>query len=231
MQDLIQTQVPCSQCVARGYVCQPRTTSRKPRAPRKSTARSQASTSPTNTNYSNGSHVTNMDQFTGFMVPESQPPQNNDMLAFANSALPTPSLDLGGYDDFMGFPYPGAPANSEAMDTSNNLFASISSMDIHPSDPLYPPGCVGGGQGLQQQHHNLSHRPNQPLTPPDTIHRGSTSIPASSPGLRNAFTPKQYPQKVVDKSATSDDVLAQMVDLLAQPTAWQGLAENDSEPS
>ncbi|KAI4694334.1 hypothetical protein J4E81_006551 [Alternaria sp. BMP 2799] len=102
-----------------------------------------------------------MDQFTGYMVPESQPPQNNDMFAFANSALPAPSLDLGGYDDFMGFSYPGAPANGEAMDTSNNLFAS----------------------------------------------------------------------KAVDKSATSDDVLAQMVDLLAQPTAWQGLAENDSEPS
>lgn len=227
---LTQIQVPCSQCVARGYVCQPRCTSRKPRAPRKSSARSQ--TGPANTSNSDGGHVPSMDHFTGYLVPESQPPQNSDMLAFANPALPPGSLDLGGYDDFMGFPYPGASANGEAVDTSNNLFASISSMDIHGSDSLYPPGCVGSGQGLrQQQNHNLPHGPNQPLTPPDTIDRGSTSIPASSPDLRNPFTPKQYPQKAAEKPTASDDVLAQMVDLLEQPDTWYGLAGNNSEPS
>jgi hypothetical protein len=172
-----------------------------------------------------------MEQFTGYMVPDNQP-QNNDMFVF-NTALPQGPLDLGGYDDFMSFSYPGAPVNGDAMDTStpNNLFASMQSMDMHGNDPQFSPHEVGSGQ-VFQQHHNKSHMPNQPPTPPDTTPRTQRSQPASPPGLQNAFTPQQYPEKApIDRPATPDDVLVQMVELLAQPDAWHGLPEGNSESS
>jgi hypothetical protein len=193
---LIQQQVPCSQCVARGYVCQPRCTSRRPRAPRKLSTRNldQAASEQANTISSDGSHVPSMEQFTGYMVPNNQP-QNNDMFVF-NTALPQGPLDLGGYDDFMGFSYPDAHTNSDPMDTnaSNNLFSSMQSMDMNTNDSQFSPHAVGSGQ-VPHPHYNMSHMPNQPPTPPDTTPRTTKSVPASPPGIQTPFAAKRYPQK------------------------------------
>ncbi|CAN9261074.1 unnamed protein product [Alternaria alternata] len=171
-----------------------------------------------------------MEQFTGYMVPENQS-QNNDMFAF-NTNLPQGPLDLGGYDDFMGFSYPGAPSNSDAMDTStsNNLFTSMQSMDMHGSDPQFSPHAAGGQ--IFQQHH-MPHVSNQPPTPPDTTPRTTKSVPASPPpGMQTPFSPKRYPQKKpTDRPATPDDVLAELVELLAQPDAWHGLPGSNSDSS
>jgi hypothetical protein len=223
-------QVPCSQCVARGHVCQPRCTSRKPRAPRKSSARNQGPVESPNTS-PDLNHTPSIEQFTGYTVPGTAP-ENNDMFSFPNTALPQGPLALSSYD-FTGFSLSAASVNGDPMDTStsNNLFASMPSMDMHGCFPAFSSHALGSGSAYQQPHNPLR-VPNQPLTPPDTLPRGSTSIPASSPDLRNAFTPRQYAQKAsTEKIQASDDVLAQMVDLLAQPDAWHGLPDSTSHSS
>ncbi|KAG9191293.1 hypothetical protein G6011_09381 [Alternaria panax] len=172
-----------------------------------------------------------MEQFTGYMVPENQQ-QNNDMFVF-NTTLSQGPLNLGGYDEFMSFTYPGVTANSDATDTStsNNLFSSMQSMDMHGNDPQFSPLVVGNGQ-MFRQHHNMSHAPNQPPTPPDTTPRTTNSVPASPPGMQLPFTPERRPSKTpIDKPATPDDALTQMVELLAQPDAWHGLPDGNSDSS
>jgi hypothetical protein len=171
-----------------------------------------------------------MEQFTGYMVPDSQT-QNGDMFSFTNAALPQGSLDLSGYEDFMGFSYPATSANGDVMDasSSNNFFASLP--DMNGSDPQFSSHSMGSGQ-MFQQHHDLSREANQPPTPPATTPRGTVSIPASSPELQTPFTPKPCAQNApVDRPATPDDVLAQMVNLLAQPDAWHGLPDSNSDSS
>lgn len=169
-----------------------------------------------------------MKQFTGYMVPDNQP-QSNETFTF-NTALPQAPRDLGGYDDFMGFSYSGAPAIINAIDTStsNNLFASMQSMDMHGSDPLFSPYAVENGEMFQQ--HLISHVSNQPPTPPDTTPPTMRSVPTSPPRFQIPFTPRRnHEQPPVYRSATPDDVLMQMVELLGQPDAWHGLPETNSE--
>ena len=183
-------------------------------------------------------------QFSAYMMPQASQPPANDMFVFATTSLPQTSLHLNGYDDFINFSYPPPPANTEAMDvgSSSAMFSPMSRMDMHSSDPrLLSPGLGDGDLYKQQQHQqqhsqhehqyqhsdrqqDISFGPHQPPTPPLTAPPSAQSLPSSSPALPSRKSPDRFAREALtEKPDNLDDVLADMVHLLAQPDAWNSI--------
>ncbi|USP81919.1 hypothetical protein yc1106_09193 [Curvularia clavata] len=198
------------------------TSSRRPRAPRKPSARSQASTAlPTATDPDCNQDATTK-QFP-YMMHDVQA-QNNGLFVFTDPTLPQGQLDLTGYEDFMSFPYP-VSTGGEAMDgtTSSHLFTSISSLDVQVNDPQFSPHGPGSS-GLYKNPQEFLQGPIHPPTPPFTSPQIMQSVSASLNNESNTSSPRKLTQDIpMSNLDAPDDVLGKLVDLLARPDAWNGL--------
>ena len=163
------------------------------------------------------------------MLPDHQPP-NNGSFDFSSTAFPQGPLDVTGYEEFIGLSYPIPSSDSEVVDgnTSNTLFSSMPWLDVGGNQngtldsQASPLGTGSAGSHKLQQH--VSRGPSQLPTPAPTIARTIQSSQATSPSLQNISTQyKNLEEAHTMGNGTSDDVLGDMVDLLAQPDVWHGL--------
>jgi hypothetical protein len=212
-------QVPCSQCVARNHVCQPRCSSRRPRALRRLPERSQGSTVLAETIDPSSFQAANIDRFSDFALLENEP-RSNDLFSFSNLDVPQGLVNFHN-EDFMDLSYPLTVNNTEALEgsTADRQFPSIPlvngfvdrsiSLDFHMSP-------------LEQQ--SLPRDPNQLLTPASTTSQPILSSQLNQPRLQETATQDRIlVPSCRGKDVTPDDVLGHMVDLLAQPSDWHGL--------
>ncbi|RMZ71127.1 transcription factor Cmr1 [Pyrenophora seminiperda CCB06] len=182
-------------------------------------------------------------QFPAYMMPQASQSSADDMFVFATTSLPQAPLHLNGYDDFINFPYPPPPANSDTMDVgSSSMFSPMSPMNMHGNDPQLLSQRLGGADVYKQQQHRqqqhlheqqyqqqgrqraISLGPHQPPTPPLTTPPSAPSLPSSSPAIPNCTSPDRcIGEGLAKKLGNSDDVLADMVHLLAQPDAWNAI--------
>ncbi|EDU48785.1 Transcription factor Cmr1 [Pyrenophora tritici-repentis] len=186
-------------------------------------------------------------QFPAYMMPQASQPQPNDMFVFATTNLPQAPLHLNGYDDFINFSYPPPPPNPDTMDggSSGAMFSPMSRMNMHGSNPQILSQGLGGADIYKQQQHQQQHQqhhphehqyqhhdrpreislgPHQPPTPPLTTPPSAQSLPSSSPAIPSRTSPDRFAREALtEKPGNSDDVLADMVHLLAQPDAWNAI--------
>lgn len=171
-----------------------------------------------------------MDQFCGYIIPDSQP-HHSEILALTHSALHPGPLEFSGYEDFMGFSY-AASSGSDPMDdnASGNLYTHIPSLEMQAIEPSFSPHMVGNG-GLYKQHQQrFLHGPSQPPTPPFTSPQAMQSLPMSPLDGTITSKPNKPTRDVrVSSPEASRDVLSEMLDLLAQPDAWTGLPINKND--
>lgn len=150
--------------------------------------------------------------------------QNNALFDFTDPTLSQGQLDLTGYEDFMNFPYP-VSTGGVAMDGSTpaHLFSSIPSLQGQINDPQFSTHGPGSGE-LYRNSQEFLQGPNYPPTPP---FKSPQIMQSASASLKNE--PKKHGTRnmtqdgPMSKSDASDDVLGKLVDLLAQPDAWDGL--------
>lgn len=170
-----------------------------------------------------------MDQFPAYILPDGQT-NNSELYMLVDTTLPQGQLDLTGYEDFMGFPYP-VSLGGEPMDgtTSTHLFPSMPRPEMQTNEPhLSPRGP--GNHNLYKQQQGLFHGPNQPPTPPFTSPHIKSSLSLGLTNSQYASSPNKKNQDIsIGSSYATDDVLGELVDVLARPDAWDGLPSNKSD--
>jgi hypothetical protein len=170
-----------------------------------------------------------MEQFPGYIMSDNQA-HNNELFVFADTTLHQGQLDLTGYEDFMNFSYP-VSSGGDAMDgnTSAHLFSSMQRLDVQTNDPHFSSHGTGN-DSLYKQQQELSHGPNHPPTPPFTSPQIMQNTPTSSSNGKAASPPNRTRQDTsMGNSDAADDVLGELVDLLAQPGAWDGIPNKTSD--
>lgn len=169
------------------------------------------------------------------MLPDNQP-SSNESFNFSSTAFPQGPLGITNYEEFVGFSYPVTSSDGEVMDgnTSNTLFSSMPWLDVGGNRngtldfQVSPIGVGRAGSHKLEQH--LSRGPSQLPTPAPTTARTVQSSQATSPSLQHIFTQyKNLEEAQTAGNGTSDDVLGDMVDLLAQPDVWHGLPGSSSD--
>lgn len=159
-------QMPCSQCVAKGSHCQPRYSSRRPRAAQRDSWRSQTVTNTGSTTPSVQEHI---EQFPAYLNLSSQVPngvsvQQNHLFDFSDAAtefLDQPMLNdgttsssvdlVGDYDylsGIMSYQTPNTPTFDQTTSPSNrppagslNQYHTLARQQLHVEsvDPLSQP--------------------------------------------------------------------------------------------
>jgi hypothetical protein len=219
-------QVPCSQCVARNYVCQPRFSSRRPRPIRKPTGRSESLSVPAEAGGLGNNHVINMEQSSDFMSP-AQDSSGNETFDFADIALSQVPLDMTGYEDFAGLSYPVTLTHDETMDesTSHMMFSSMPWMGSSGLVSQNSSTRMGSTEAHQQHLELPFPGPNQLPTPHTTQSPQTTTLDMSNVAASDRSLEGVRPAEA-DKV---EDVLRALAELLAQPGAWREFPSNSCE--
>jgi hypothetical protein len=176
-----------------------------------------------------------MEQLPNFMLSDSQTP-SNELFDFSSTAFPPETLDLSSYEDFIGLSYPASSSNGDAVNgnTSNTIFSSMPWLGVSDNrsgslDSQVSPLGVESPDAYNLQQ-TLSLGPRQPATPAPSTAQTIQGPQTHSPGLQDNSTPyKKLKQAHNTGNGTSDDVLGDMVDLLAQQDVWHDLPESSSD--
>jgi hypothetical protein len=170
-----------------------------------------------------------MDQFPAYILPDGRT-NNIELYMLVDTTFPQGRSDITGYDEFMGFPYPVSQGD-EPMDvtTSTRLFPSMALPEMQPNEPhLSPRGPKNNGLYKHQQglFHGTNYLPTPPLTGPRM--ESSVSLGLASSQWTSCSQKKNRDIPIGSLDAT-DDVLGDLVDVLARPDAWYGLSSNKSD--
>jgi hypothetical protein len=170
-----------------------------------------------------------MDQFPAYILPDGRT-NNIELYMLVDTTFPQGRSDITGYDEFMGFPYPVSQGD-EPMDvtTSTRLFPSMALPEMQPNEPhLSPRGPENNGLHKHQQglFHGTNYLPTPPLTSPRM--ESSVSLGLASSQWTSCSQKKNRDIPIGSLDAT-DDVLGDLVDVLARPDAWYGLSSNKSD--
>lgn len=231
--------MPCSQCVAKNYECQPRCTSRRVRAPRRQTLRNQASTSSSDLRLRDADdlacsgHIPDPVDFNTLLSSNASTDLAS-LFDFSSTEFlqePHPSHNNGGpFDHYLSQPsetqrletnhlsYHCTNRDAVSTNTGTNIFSSIpwnlsDSPSLSVESHISPSGTISAG---------LYTGAAQLPTPAVTVQANRKSL---------AISPATRVSPLASENKGSDDVLGDMAKLLARPDVWLGFGGKYTTPN